>query len=215
MSGIINSTGARSGVIGTTVGTPAGSYTKIGQANFADASTVELGQTLGTGYRVHKLFFTCACDSGSAGRQLYLRFKVGSSWITSGNKYSYVYWGYSSASVDGNIPAVTQNNWNYHRMTRDGLSMGEDGMSAWELTFQNLTQKSGGSGPHSSGNLNWKTFWTHGGSSNHDSGEPFNATTSHGYFKDSGEVTDIRLYPTSDTIEGSWELYGIGGGYLG
>ena len=215
MTGIVNSTGARSGVIGTTVGTPVSTavWTEIGSAggtDFGATSSLELGQTLGTGYKRHKLFLTIGNAAGTAvSTHYYMQFEVSGSWLNGTEYCGSIWWSNCSASGTAGVGSDANNDTSSFKFNSSEGTPFLNGSSAtnisafagYEFTFSNFTQ---------SGTDNWSHLWYSGIACNHDAGNPGFTTKGACQIMDTGAITDIKIWPTSDrTIKGNWQLYGI------
>ena len=173
----------------------AGGLIKIGGASFTSVSTVALGVNLGT-YRVHKLFLDPYYDSGSSSINLYLRVKIGGSWLATGGKYNWNQIGKrsSSTTVDGHS-GESENEW---KLTKD--SMRSNTKSGWDITFHNLVNNT---------SVDFPCATALGTGVNHDGSSRNLSQFSALQINNTGEVTDIQFYPNTATIAGSWELYGL------
>ena len=190
MSGPIGDNTARaSGVIASAA---AGGLIKIGTGTFSGASTIDLGQTLGS-YRIHKIFMYCRYDGGAAAQQVYVQLTTASGVLGSN------YW----SSIHDSTSAAAHLQYGYTsaasmRLTSDGVGDGE--YTNFEMTLGNLTQ---------TGSYDQKTMWCNTFGANHDAGPVLHGTYAGGLNTGTAAITDIRFLPTSGTLEGGWELYGV------
>jgi hypothetical protein len=194
MSGPVGDNTARaSGVIASAA---AGGLVKIGTGTFSSASTVDLGQTLGS-YRVHKLYFYTRTQ-GTGSQQIYLQLTTAAGVITTATYVSSLHDSTSAAAhlQSGFALGVASS----MRLTNDGVDDGH--FTYFDITLANLTK---------TGTYDMKSVWCNTYGPNHDAGPVMHGTYAAGFNTSSNTtaVTDIRFLPTSSTLEGGWELYGI------
>ena len=164
---------------------------KIGAGTFSTSSAVDLGQDLGT-YRTHKIFFTAQSSQTGGSGNIYMRFKVSGSWVTAGD---YAYTSHLQRSNSGTSSFYYDETANMIKVTGDGTRGDKKG--AWEITIHNATK------------ADRTHAYIHGSTTQHDGARRLVTLTNSGLLDSAGVVQDIRIYPQSYTITGSWELYGI------
>ena len=181
-------------------------WTKIGSASFSAASTLELGQTLGT-YKRHKLFITIGNDAGdNATTHYHMQVEIGGSYLAGGAYHGSRWWSQGAATA---VSCDALNDLDQYIFSpSEGAPFlngsGATNISAfasYEFTFSNFTQ---------SGTDNWSQLWYSGIGANHDAGNPCFTTRGSCMIMNTGAVTDVKIWPTSNrSIKGNWELYGI------
>ena len=189
--GTVTAATINGGSIGDAVTGNGLAFKKIGAGTFSTSSAVDLGQDLGT-YRVHKLFFTAHSSTTGGSGNMYMRFKQGGSWITATD---YAYSVHLNRSNSGSASTYYDEAASYIKVTAD--SSRADRKTAWEITIHNAVEAERtltiicGTGP------------------NHDGARRLGTLYGGGIYDNTAVIQDIRIYPQSYTITGSWELYGI------
>jgi len=105
MTGIVNSTGARSGVIGTTVGTPDGG--KIVQVKYAERTAPYGNTSPGTGYFPPYTDCDVLITPNSASNKYMINFSFNSLWYDGAGGHVWIKITYNASDLSETIAAET------------------------------------------------------------------------------------------------------------
>ena len=189
--GTVTAATINGGSIGDAVTGNGLAFKKIGSGTFSNSGGVDLAQDLGR-YRIHKVFFTAQSSQTGGSGNIFMRFKVSGSWVT-GTDYAYTSQLMRSNSTTPSY--YVEENASYIKVTGDGTRGDKKG--GWEITIHNATKS------------DVTHAYIHGTTTQHDGARRLVTMVNSGLLDSTGVVQDIRIYPPTYNLTGSWELYGL------